>query len=375
MNFLPPLRPLAAAVFLCLLASGCSRQPVAPEPVRSVKLLQVQLHGTQPQRVYAADIRARTETHLGFRVAGKLLQRNVELGQTVQAGQVLAQLDAQDYALGAQAAQAQVQAAQTQRDLAQADWQRFSALQAEGFISPVELDRRRASLQAAQAQLQQAQAQATVQGNQSGYTRLRTEAAGVVTGVHAEPGQVVAAGTPVVTVALDGPRDAVFAVPEDARGQLALGQAVQVQPWGSDRMLPGTVREVAASADPVTRTFLAKVALPAPAPALGATVQVHVPATAGVADDAAGAVLLLPTSAVWQQTRGGAAVWLFDADSSTVRAQPVELGAVQGNAFIVRSGLTPGQQVVAAGTHVLAQGQKVTVYQGKSQSQSAGAQP
>lgn len=373
MNFLPSLRPLAAAVFLCLLVSGCSRQSAPPEPVRSVKLLQVQLHGTQPQRVYAADIRARTEAHLGFRVAGKLLQRNVELGQTVQAGQVLAQLDAQDYALGAQAAQAQVQAAQTQRDLAQADWQRFSALQAEGFISPVELDRRRAILQAAQAQLQQAQAQATVQGNQSHYTRLRTEAAGVVTGVHAEPGQVVAAGTPVVTVALDGPRDAVFAVPEDLRGQLALGQAVQVQPWGSEQMLPGTVREVAASADPVTRTFLAKVALPEPAPALGTTVQVHVPAAAGAADDAAASVLLLPTSAVWQQTQGGAAVWLFDADSSTVRAQPVELGAVQGNAFIVRSGLTSGQQVVAAGTHVLADGQKVTVYQGKGQ--GAGAQP
>lgn len=365
MIFLSTLRPLAAVLFLGLLAGGCSRQTTAPEPVRSVKLLQVQARNVQPQRVYAADVRAQTEAHLGFQVAGKLVQRRVELGQAVHAGQVLAQIDAQDYALAAQAAQAQVQAAQTQRDLAQADWQRFSALQAEGFISPVELDRRRASLQAAQAQLQQARAQAAVQGNQSRYTQLRSDAAGVVTGVHAEPGQVVAAGAPVVTLALDGSRDAVFAVPEDARKQVLPGQTVQVQVWGDSQMLAGTVREVAASADPATRTFLVKAALPTGAPALGSTVQVHVPAVA-----AASPVLTLPTSAVWQQD-DGAAVWLFDPATSTVHAQPVELDGVQGNALVVRSGLTPGQQVVAAGTHVLTPGQKVTVYQGKS----AGAQP
>ena len=191
MKFLSSLRPGIVGLGLGLVLAACSRQAVPPEPIRAVKLLQVQAHAAQASRSFAAEVRAQTEARLGFRVAGKLLQRPAQLGQAVSAGQLLAQLDAQDYALGAQAAQAQVQAAQTQRDLAQADLQRFSALQAQGFISPVELDRRRAQLEAAQAQLQQAKAQATVQGNQNHYTQLRSDAAGVVTGVHAEPGQVV----------------------------------------------------------------------------------------------------------------------------------------------------------------------------------------
>ena len=221
MKFLSSLRPGIVGLGLGLVLAACSRQAVPPEPIRAVKLLQVQAHAAHASRSFAAEVRAQTEARLGFRVAGKLLQRPAQLGQAVTAGQLLAQLDAQDYALGAQAAQAQVQAAQTQRDLAQADWQRFSALQAQGFISPVELDRRRAQLEAAQAQLQQAKAQATVQGNQNHYTQLRSDAAGVVTGVHAEPGQVVAAGAPVLTVALDGPRDAVFAVPEGFQARCA----------------------------------------------------------------------------------------------------------------------------------------------------------
>ena len=334
MKFLSSLRPGIVGLGLGLVLAACSRQAVPPEPIRAVKLLQVQAHAAQASRSFAAEVRAQTEARLGFRVAGKLLQRPAQLGQAVTAGQLLAQLDAQDYALGAQAAQAQVQAAQTQRDLAQADWQRFSALQAQGFISPVELDRRRAQLEAAQAQLQQAKAQATVQGNQNHYTQLRSDAAGVVTGVHAEPGQVVAAGAPVLTVALDGPRDAVFAVPEGFQAQLTVGQTVQVQPWGDGAALAGQVREVAASADPVTRTFLVKVALPpavgGQALALGSTVQVVVPGGTSMAATAPSAapaeVLTLPSSAVWQQAQGGAAVWVFDAPTSTVRAQTVQLG-------------------------------------------------
>ncbi len=360
MSVLFSLRAASLALLSCALLGACSRTAPAPEPVRTVKLLTVAAHTLAPERLYAAQVQARTEARLGFQVAGKVLRRSAELGQEVRAGQELAQLDPQDYALSVQAAQAQLQAAQTQRDLAQADWQRFSALAQEGFISPVELDRRRASLQAAQAQWQQAQAQAQVQGNQSRYTHLRSDAAGVVTGVHAEPGQVVAAGTPVVTVALDGPRDAVFAVPEDAQQQVPIGQAVQVLPWAGQAPLAGVVREVAASADPVTRTFLVKVALLAEqAPALGSTVQVQVPLAP--AQDA----LTLPSTAVWQRPDGAAAVWLFDPQQRTVHAQVVELGPVQGNVLTVRSGLQPGQQVVAAGTHVLSEGQQVQVFTGK----------
>ncbi|OPH13901.1 RND transporter, partial [Azospirillum brasilense] len=214
-----------------------------------VKLLTVGTSSLHTHAEYAGEVRARIESRLGFRVAGKIVQRQAELGQRVQAGQVLAQIDPRDYQLSADAARAQVASAQTQRDLAAADYQRFSALKAQNFISGAELDRRSATLKAAEASLEQARAQAASQSNQTQYTRLVADAAGVVTGIDAEPGQVVAAGTPVVRIAQDGPRDVVFSVPEDRLARVRPGQAVTVRTWSGGGALPGRVREVAASAD------------------------------------------------------------------------------------------------------------------------------
>lgn len=360
-----------AGLFLCTLAlgaalAGCSRPEPPPEPVRAVKLLTVGASEVQAQRLFAADVRARVESRLGFRVAGKLVQRHVELGQAVRAGQLLAQLDARDYRLAVQAAQAQVAAATTQRDLAQADYERFAQLKAQNFISGAELDRRRASLQAAQAQLTQALAQASSQGNQENYTQLRADADGVVTAIEAEPGQVLEQGQTVLRLAQDGARDAVFAVPEDLVSQLRVGQEVAVRPWGGAAegvaKLRATVRDIAASADPVTRTFTVKAALSgSPLPPLGATLTVYPSAFAPRGVQA----LRLPTSALWAQGQQ-TAVWVFDAASSTVRAQVIEVAQVDGNEVLVRAGLQAGAQVVATGVHVLAPGQKVSIYQAKT---------
>ena len=365
-----------AGLFLCTLAlgaalAGCSRPEPPPEPVRAVKLLTVGASEVQAQRLFAADVRARVESRLGFRVAGKLVQRHVELGQAVRAGQLLAQLDARDYRLAVQAAQAQVAAATTQRDLAQADYERFAQLKAQNFISGAELDRRRASLQAAQAQLTQALAQASSQGNQENYTQLRADADGVVTAIEAEPGQVLEQGQTVLRLAQGGARDAVFAVPEDLVGQLRVGQEVAVRPWGAAAegaaKLRATVRDIAASADPVTRTFTVKAALSgSPLPPLGATLTVYPSAFAPSGVQA----LRLPTSALWAQGQQ-TAVWVFDAASSTVRAQVIEVAQVDGNEVLVRAGLQAGAQVVATGVHVLAPGQKVSIYQAKTASEAA----
>ena len=365
-----------AGLFLCTLAlgaalAGCSRPEPPPEPLRAVKLLTVGASEVQAQRLFAADVRARVESRLGFRVAGKLVQRHVELGQAVRAGQLLAQLDARDYRLAVQAAQAQVAAATTQRDLAQADYERFAQLKAQNFISGAELDRRRASLQAAQAQLTQALAQASSQGNQENYTQLRADADGVVTAIEAEPGQVLEQGQTVLRLAQGGARDAVFAVPEDLVGQLRVGQEVAVRPWGGGAegaaKLRATVRDIAASADPVTRTFTVKAALSgSPLPPLGATLTVYPSAFAPRGVQA----LRLPTSALWAQGQQ-TAVWVFDAASSTVRAQVIEVAQVDGNEVLVRAGLQAGAQVVATGVHVLAPGQKVSIYQAKTAPEAA----
>lgn len=357
-----PVVGVLACVAVALTLAGCSRKPAAEEPVRAVKLITVGVSSATTALEYSGEVRARTESRLGFRVAGKLVQRQVDVGQHVQPGQVLAQLDGQDYALAAQAAQAQVAAASTQRDLAAADFQRYKALKDRNFISGAELDRREATLKSAQAQLDQARANAAAQTNQSGYTRLVADVAGVVTAVDAEPGQVVTAGAPVVRIAQDGERDVVFSVPEDKRALVRIGQSVQVRPWAQEAPpLQGKVREVGASADPVTRTYTVKVALTgADVPPLGSTVQV-LPEGMGLAGQP---VIKLPTAAVREQG-GQSAVWVYDPKAQVVHSRPVTVATADGNAAVIAQGLEPGMQVVAAGVHVLTEGQHVTVYQDK----------
>jgi RND family efflux transporter MFP subunit len=315
----------------------------------------------QSQLEYAAEVRARTEARLSFQIAGKLLSRTAEVGQRVKAGQVLAEIDARDYELGVRSAQAAVAAAQTQRDLAEADFKRFAALQAQNFISGAELERRDTALKAAEAQMAQARAQLAVQSNQSGYARLVASAGGVITAVEAEPGQVLSAGMPVLRIAYDGARDAVFAVPESRIASVRVGQPVQVSLPGRDQPWRATVREVAASADPLTRTFAVRAALPASADApLGATVTVRNEAAS--ASKALAHALKLPTTAL-RQDGNATAVWIFDPATGTVRSQPVQVAGADGNDVVIAAGVQPGQQVVAAGVHVLQAGQKVTVWQ------------
>ena len=354
-------RSILAILGAAMLVSACSRPAPPEEPVRSVKVITVGLGAFESGQEYAGEVRARVESRLGFRVAGKITKRTVEVGQRVKAGQLLAQLDPRDYQLAADAGRAQVVSATTQRDLAAADLTRYRALKDQNFISGAELERREATLKAAQATLEQAQAQLAGQGNQTGYTQLLADVSGVVTAVEAEAGQVVAAGTPVVRIAQDGPRDVVFAVPEDKLARVPVGSAVTVRSWTGGPSLRGTVRELAASADPVTRTFPVKVTLSekdaGEALPLGATAYVVPQAGAQLA----GGVIKLPTSALRQEGKGSA-VWVLDTASMTVRSQPVQIATADGNEAVIASGLQPGQKVVSAGVHVLSPGQKVTIY-------------
>jgi membrane fusion protein, multidrug efflux system len=363
-------RLCAMATFLTTLVA-CSKTEAPQEPLRSVKLLTVAGGDLNVAGEYSAEVRARVESRLGFQVAGKLVQRPAELGQRVAAGQLLALVDGQDYQLAAQAAQAQLSAAQSQRDLAAADFKRFEALKAQNFISGAELERRDTALKAAEASLNQARAQAQAQSNQAGYTRLTASHAGVVTGVDAEVGQVVSAGQPVVRLAHDGPRDAVFSVSEPMVLALKVGQTMQATLVSTGQTLQGKVRELAASADPVTRTYTVKLALDASERLpLGATVNVLAARLPG----SQSAVIKLPTSAL-RQEGASTAVWLLDEASMTVNAQAVQVGAVEGNEVVITSGLKPGQKVVAAGVHVLSPGQKVSVYGAAAQALAPAKAP
>lgn len=342
--------------------AGCSRPAPPEEPLRAVKVVTVGGSSFNTEPEFSAEVRARVESRVGFRVAGKITRRQAELGQHVQAGQVLAQIDPQDYRLAADAARAQQASALTNRDLAAADLKRYRELRTQNFISGAELERRETTFKAAQAQLEQSQAQLASQGNQASYTTLVADAPGIVTAIEAEPGQVVSAGTPVVRIALDGARDVVFAVPEDRAALITVGSPVTVRGWAGGAELEGKVREVAASADAVTRTFMVKVAIAAAtAPALGSTVYARPQALSRNGAP----VLKLPTSALRQEGQGSA-VWVLDKATMTVRSQAVQVATADGNDAVIASGIAPGMLVVTAGVHVLSPGQKVTIYQDRN---------
>ncbi len=349
---------LASCVLLALAA--CSKVEPAPEPVRAVRTVTVALQSAGGSWEYAGEVRARTESRLGFRVGGKIVRRSVDLGDTVKSGQALAQIDPQDLKLGQDAARAALVAAQANLDQSAADFRRFRELRDQGFISSAELERRDTALKAAQAQLDQARAQASVQGNQAGYATLVADTSGVITGVDAEPGMVVAAGAPVVRLAHDGPRDVVFSVPEDKVGLVkslaALPGRFKVRLWGAEGApLLATIREIAAAADPVTRTFLVKADVGRAAVRLGqtATVLVEAPQVAGVSK--------LPLTAL-KEEQGRSVVFVVDQASMTVKSRPVVVAGADGNEAVIASGLEPGLAVVTAGVHVLAEGQKVKFY-------------
>jgi RND family efflux transporter MFP subunit len=359
--FVMPVRHLLCATAVAGLTQlgGCGRPEVAPEPLRAVRTLTLASASAGGSHEYAAEVRARVESRLGLRVAGKLISRAAEVGQRVKAGQVLAQIDTADLKLAQDAAAAAVRAAQTNYELAATEFKRYKELREQGFIGALDLERREATLKAQQAALEQARAQAQVQNNQAGYGALLAPVDGVVVAVEAEVGMVLAAGTPVLRLAHDGPRDAVFAVPEDQlpaiRALQGQAGALKVIPWGTAAGVPATVREIAAAADPATRTFLVKADIGNAPAQLGQTltVVIELPRQQGVTR--------LPLSAVTQQ-QGLTAVWLVDRASMTVKAQPIAVAGADGNTVVVASGLSPGQIVVTAGVHTLTPGQKVAFY-------------
>ncbi len=357
-----PFSAVSGALLLggALLLAGCSKeQPKAPEvrPVRTMTVVSEQAAGTVE---FSGDVRPRIESRLGFRVPGKIIARLVDVGATVKKGQVLARLDPTDLALAQQSAQAQLQAAKTDRDLAAADLKRFSELFAKGFISAAEQQRHQANYDAAQARYDQAAAGYRNQSNQATYATLEADADGVVTGVDAEVGQVVSAGQPVVRVAQTAEKEVVVGIPEDQVDALRKSPDVRIKLWADpSRSLPGKVREIAPAADPVTRTYTVKITVPNPPPdlKLGMTAVATFVRPGGGADSG-GMGVRVPITALLQE-QGKNVVWLYDAASQTVKPVPVTVGAPRDNVLLVTGGLSPGQTIVTAGVHLLKAGQRV----------------
>ena len=348
------MRPLVLAVAVATVLAACSKpEPVAeaPRPVVAQKLTPV---AVALGALYTGEVRARYESDLAFRITGKIVERKVDVGAVVKPGQVLARLDPADAGLNAEAARAQLAAAQTDLAFAKAEVERYRDLVAKHFVSRSVLDAKEATFNAAAARVAQARAQASVAGNQAGYTTLVADQAGVITAILAEAGQVVKDSAVVMRLARDGEREVLIAVPESRVGALRKAGQVEIRLWAQpERALEGRVREIAPSADAATRTYAVKVTILSndPAVQLGMTANVILP-------DAAAGALLVPSTAVFEHA-GGSAVWVLQADGELVKPvlRPVTVKQYREDGVILSGGVQAGETVAVAGVHKIVAGQ------------------
>ncbi|MFO1107817.1 MAG: efflux RND transporter periplasmic adaptor subunit [Bradyrhizobium sp.] len=336
--------------------TGCNEttaEKVAPG--RPVLVASVKYEAASPERSFVGTIKPRIESDMGFRVPGKVAKRLVEVGQTVDIGQPLALLDEVDLKLQAEQAQAEFSAATGVQAQASAAEQRAKDLRAKGWTTDAQMDSARAAADEARARLNRAERQVELTKNSLSYATLLADARGVVTATLIEPGQVVAAGQTAIRVARFAEKEAVVAIPETLVGRAKDGVA-SVTLWSEpDKKYAAKLREIAPSADPATRTYLAKFSLPG----AGDSVSLGMTATLTLADSATDRVAKLPLSALYNQG-GNPSLYVVD-ESGSVALKPVTVKAYESDNVVITDGVDEGARVVALGVQKLDPAQKVRV--------------
>lgn len=355
-RFAPMLRA-AAPVFLIplLLVAGCREQEQAKAPVpRPVRTVVVKPSDAGETVTLTGQIDAQDSSAMAFRIGGRMVQRFVNVGDVVKAGQELARLDPQNELNALRAAQAQQSASQAQLTQARAAFERQRTLLAQGHTPRAQFEVAEKALATAQAAADAAEVQVRVAADRASYTVLQADAAGTVTARGAEPGEVVQAGQMIVTIARQNGRDAVFDVPAQVLRSAPSDPRVTVRLTDDTTVVAqGRVREIAPQADPVTRTFAVRVGLTDPPAAmrLGATVN-------GTMRLEADRVIAIPASALTEFNRAPA-VWVVDPQKLTVALRNIEMVSFDQSAVTVAHGLEKGDIVVTAGIQALHPGQIV----------------
>jgi len=349
-------------VVLAIMLAGCEpsdHTEARPDPIRPVRVVTVENLPGGETVTLTGTVRAQDDVNLSFRVGGQLIERLVNLGDTVQTGQVVARLDAETARNAVQASRANLAAAMARLTEARNEVQRFEPLLARGFVSRQMFDRAVEAQQAAQALVDTAEAQLRTAEHQLEWTELRADGPGIVTGVRAEPGEVVGAGQPVIELAREGGRDAVFDVPErvmkaasaDVEVTVALASVPSVR-------TTGRAREASPQADPVTRTFEVRVGLADPPAAmrLGSTVT-------GTIQIGGASGMQVPASAL-TAINGAPAVWVLDVTDNRVALRNVDVLRYELDRVLIGQGLDEGELVVTAGVQTLRPGQQVRLLGG-----------
>ncbi|MBV1915319.1 MAG: efflux RND transporter periplasmic adaptor subunit [Pseudomonadales bacterium] len=345
----------AAAVTLLLFGcSDISEQNAAPLQ-RPVKIVEVKSVPLFPLRSYPALIVSEHEVDLGFEVGGKVKQRLVDLGDSVDKGQLLASLDAADFILAIDNIEANLAAAKSDLQFANAEVDRAIRLSGEGHLSDTRVDNLKNSKQTAEARLTSLNAQLAIVQRTLNKSSLYADTDGLVQAVYVEAGQVVSPGQPLFHLVSVDTLEVEFSVPEQTINQISIDQALKITlPQQPQFQGTGTIHKLAPQANPLTGSYTVKARIDNPAnllkPGMSATVSIN--------DNNPPNVLMIPVSAIFNQG-DKVAVWLFDPASSKVRLAPVELGIADQQRVVVKAGLKEGDKVITLGVHDLTSGQLV----------------
>ena len=353
-----PAVSLLSIAAASLLLTACSQPPAPAAVVKPVFVTTVKPATSAQVRSFTSVVRARVETELGFRTGGKVVERLVEVGDSVKAGQVLARLDPADYQLAVKAAADQMQAASVDAQQAASDEARFRRLLADGSVGTADHERQKARADAAAARLDQAKRQLELARNRETYATLVAPYAGIVTTLRFERGQVVAEGQPVLSLARDGEREIVAELPEDWVGR-ARSLIAMASPWNDPTSQVRLVlRELSPQASVQGRTYRARYSAapeshaPVAALPLGSTMQLTLSGA-----QAGPATTVLPVSALVKGS-GPAGVWTLNAKGSGLVFTPVQVVSM-ADATVQVTGLTTGSKVVSVGAQKLDAGTAV----------------
>ena len=351
-----PLLILLALVLVAIaffLSGAFSSKKIVIEQTPLVRSTVIKLAGTDQTAKYSGEVRGRYESQLSFQVSGKVIRRSVELGSQVQTGDVLMEIDPKDVQQTVNITAAQISSAQSQLKLAENNLNRYKILFEQGAVSRSAFDQIEAVHAAAVAAANVAYAQNTQGSNQLGYTTLRASSSGVISGINAEAGQVVAAGQPVLTLVQSGEREIEIDVPENRYEDIQNARAIKVSFWAlPNQVLEGKVREISPIADKTSRTYKVRIQLTAPPP----EIKLGMTASVSTSTIGNGNTTQIPLSSIYQ-TGNVPSVWVVHG--GTVSLRPVKLGVFGDSTVQVLEGLKNEDVVVTAGVHKLKEGQKV----------------
>ncbi len=353
----------AVALGICVIGGiVVNNQPMdKSQDIPVVRTAVISMQGTTREHTYSGEVRGRVESQLAFQVGGKIIRRNVDLGNRVRAGEALMQIDPKDIQQTVNISSAQAYSAESQLRLAENNLARYRKLYEQNAVSRMQYEQYQSAYDAALAAVRQASAQYAQGANQLDYSTLYAEADGVIASVDAEAGQVVAAGQSVATLVRDGELEVEISVPENRIDEVRKAGPVSVAFWAlPDIAVAGKVREVSPIADKVTRTYKVRITLAQALP----EIRLGMTATVTVAGAGRQAPAFVPLAAVYQE-KDTPSVWVVT--DGVVNLRPVKLGQYGDAKVQVLSGIKAGDTIVTAGVHKLREGQKVRTTDGGGQ--------